>query len=467
MGVLDAQASGTDQAYHPSCRTFTRSPPASGGYSNVSEGGIDPYSESSYKRAVSQMHEDMKALIAHGPQFGIDADPIRATYAYRDQIERAFSERSTIPAFHVTHQFNEDAKNLGGVAPSASMFCPDIDPKASPSSDVPVHDSKNCLSQPSRASDIGNASNSSYEGEECQAPDAGPEFPRAQTIQMLADAMRPIRRVFGKKPQLDNLLFDDSSQMAQDNGPRTFHSHVFAPVMIPREATISNGTPMHAPTNEDGTGDDHLPSTCSFHGCSNDSTGHGNFLQHDSSRAPFSAGIDTDSGKVAPVEPPSSTLKSFFDRPPFEVLTIGGPSPALSSSSIVASPLQDDANALLPASVADTDSTDRRGSTHHETPGIVDLLEGSSPKVGDHSAAIGSDPLRAILLTLTLILLRRLELGVLVIVSTLTVLTVALFILVSVLNLIRKMSLCSLILRPALQPAPCMPALLMAFPARA
>ena len=165
--------------------------------------------------------------------------------------------------------------------------------------------------------------------------------------------------------------------------------------MIPREATISNGTPMHAPTNEDGTGDDHLPSTCSFHGCSNDSTGHGIFLQNDSSRAPFSAGIDTDSGKVAPVEPPSSTLKSFFDRPPFEVLTIGGPSPALSSSSIVASPLQDDANALLPASVADTDSTDRRGSTHHETPGIddpIDLREGSSPKVGDHSAAIGSDP---------------------------------------------------------------------------
>ena len=202
MGVLDAQASGTDQAYHPSFDTYARSPPAGGGYSNVSEGGIDPYSESSYKRAVSQMHEDMKALIAHGPQFGIDADPIRATYAYRDQIERAFSERSTIPAFHVTHQFNEDAKNLGGVAPSASMFCPDIDPKASPSSDVPVRDSKSCLSQPSRASDIGNASNSSHEGEERQAPDAGPEFPRAQTIQMLADAMRPIRRVFGKSLNL-------------------------------------------------------------------------------------------------------------------------------------------------------------------------------------------------------------------------------------------------------------------------
>ena len=31
MGVLDAQASGTDQAYHPSFDTFTPSPPASGG----------------------------------------------------------------------------------------------------------------------------------------------------------------------------------------------------------------------------------------------------------------------------------------------------------------------------------------------------------------------------------------------------------------------------------------------------
>ena len=129
MGVLDAQASGTDQAYHPSFDTYARSPPASGGYSNISECGIDSFSESSYKRAVSQMHEDMKALIAQGPQFGIDADPIRATYAYQDQVERAFGERSADLAFHVTHQSNEDAKNLGGIAPSASMWCPDIDPK--------------------------------------------------------------------------------------------------------------------------------------------------------------------------------------------------------------------------------------------------------------------------------------------------------------------------------------------------
>ena len=75
---------------------------------------------------------------------------------------------------------------------------------------------------------------------------------------------------------MDNLLFCDSSKMAQDKGPRTFHSHELAPVMIPREAMVSLGTHMHAPTAEDGLGAGHRSSTISGDDCSADSSVHGN-----------------------------------------------------------------------------------------------------------------------------------------------------------------------------------------------
>ena len=72
MGVWDIQALGTDQAYHPSFDTYARSPPAGGGYSNLSECGIVSFSKSSYKRAVFMMHEDLNVLVTHGTQLGID-----------------------------------------------------------------------------------------------------------------------------------------------------------------------------------------------------------------------------------------------------------------------------------------------------------------------------------------------------------------------------------------------------------
>ena len=104
MDVSAVQASGTDQAYSPSFDTFARCPPVSGDYSNVSESGICHLSgPRSYKDAVTQMHADINALHVHGPQCGVDTDPIRATYAYRDQIERRFNGRSADPANHVTH----------------------------------------------------------------------------------------------------------------------------------------------------------------------------------------------------------------------------------------------------------------------------------------------------------------------------------------------------------------------------
>ena len=83
------------------------------------------------------MHSDINALITHGPQFGIDADPIRATHAYRDQIERFFGERSADPANCVTRH----GKAFGAPLPKR------------PRTEV---DSNVGLSQPSQAPNIGN-----------------------------------------------------------------------------------------------------------------------------------------------------------------------------------------------------------------------------------------------------------------------------------------------------------------------
>ena len=129
---------------------------------------------------------------------------------------------------------------------------------------------------------------------------------------MQADCRRPIRRVHGKKPQNGELLHADSPNIAQDEGPRTFRSHELAPVKIPREAMVSLGTHMHAPTAEDGLGAGHHSSTISGDDCSADSSGHGNFVQHNSPCAPLSACVDDSSGEAAPFEPLSSTHTHAF-----------------------------------------------------------------------------------------------------------------------------------------------------------
>ena len=57
---------------------------------------------------MTQMHADMNALHVHGPLFGIDTDPIRATYAHQEQIERRFEGHSADPEHHATHHGGSD-----------------------------------------------------------------------------------------------------------------------------------------------------------------------------------------------------------------------------------------------------------------------------------------------------------------------------------------------------------------------
>ena len=199
MGGLDVQASGTDQAYNPSFDTVARCPPVSGRYSNVSECGIDPFPDSCFKSAVSQMHSDINALITHGPQFGIDADPIRATHAYRDHIERFFGERSADPANCVIQQGGNDL---------------DVDPGRMvhnlPNKTYGSHLSKRPrksaeaasnvgLSQPSHAPNIDKHFPPSLDGSGCEFHDTGHVIPCTLPIQLQTDLKRPIRRVHGKR----------------------------------------------------------------------------------------------------------------------------------------------------------------------------------------------------------------------------------------------------------------------------
>ena len=89
--------------------------------------------------------------------------------------------------------------------------------------------------------------------------------------------------------QIGNLMFDDLPKMAQDGGPRTFHSHELAPVMIPREAIIPLDTFMHAAPIEPGPAAGPHSSNKVCDDCTVDAAGVGNLLQLTSPRAPSGA----------------------------------------------------------------------------------------------------------------------------------------------------------------------------------
>ena len=76
----------------PFCRpafdTFARYPPPGGGYHDGTESTTLQHANTgSYSEAVAQMQRDLNALSRHGDELGIHCDPIRASHAYRQQLE--------------------------------------------------------------------------------------------------------------------------------------------------------------------------------------------------------------------------------------------------------------------------------------------------------------------------------------------------------------------------------------------
>ena len=72
----------------PAFDTFARHPPPGGGY-NVGTDlpSLQRATTGSFAVAYRQMQRDLKALSRHGAELGIHCDPIRASLAYRQQLE--------------------------------------------------------------------------------------------------------------------------------------------------------------------------------------------------------------------------------------------------------------------------------------------------------------------------------------------------------------------------------------------
>ena len=51
----------------------------------------------------------MNALHAHGAQFGVDTDPIRASHACQDQLERYFAGGGAVSSTHCTNEGGSDS----------------------------------------------------------------------------------------------------------------------------------------------------------------------------------------------------------------------------------------------------------------------------------------------------------------------------------------------------------------------
>ena len=82
------QAHVSAQGSRPAFDTFARYPPPGGGYEAGSKTPtLQLANTGSHSEAIAQMQRDLNALSRHGDELGIRCDPIRASHAYRQQIE--------------------------------------------------------------------------------------------------------------------------------------------------------------------------------------------------------------------------------------------------------------------------------------------------------------------------------------------------------------------------------------------
>ena len=82
------QAHESAPCSRPAFDTFARYPPPGGGYEADSKSPTLQHANTgSYSEAIAQMQRDLNPLSRHGDELGIHCDPIRASHAYRQQLE--------------------------------------------------------------------------------------------------------------------------------------------------------------------------------------------------------------------------------------------------------------------------------------------------------------------------------------------------------------------------------------------
>ena len=101
----------------PAFDTFARYPPPGGGYIVGSDSSsLELATTGSLAVAYRQMQRDIKALSRHGAELGILCDPIRASFAYRHQLEVIYAAHLEGHGVAATLPFSQGAHRSSSAA---------------------------------------------------------------------------------------------------------------------------------------------------------------------------------------------------------------------------------------------------------------------------------------------------------------------------------------------------------------